>query len=98
DFLVSSSSRPEFLKFVSDGMHSGWDEAVKVHYRYDNVNALEEAWLAQLRRTKKQRNAQLADSKESAPSEGETTGRLVERRTVPPAQPLLDNGRPVIRG
>jgi hypothetical protein len=96
DFLVSSSSRPEFLKFVADGMRYGWDESVKTHYQYENVNALEEAWLAQLRRTKKQRGAVLASSTDGAPTEGEQTGRLVERKSAPPTQPLVD--KPVIRG
>jgi hypothetical protein len=99
DFLVSNSSRPEFLKFVADGMRSGWDESVKAHYQYENVNALEEAWLAQLRRTKKQRGgAVLASNTEGASPEGEQVGRLVERKSVPPAQPLGDNARPIIRG
>ncbi|HEY1859351.1 MAG TPA: hypothetical protein VGG61_03300 [Gemmataceae bacterium] len=96
DFLVNSSSRPEFLKFVADGMRYGWDESVKAHYQYENVNGLEEAWLAQLRKTKKQRGTVLASSTEGAPAEGEPTGRLVERKSAPPTQPFVD--KPVIRG
>jgi hypothetical protein len=96
DFLVSQSSRPEFLKFVSDGMRFGWDESAKTHYQFDNVNALEEAWLAQLRKTKKQRDAALAGKTE--PVEVEPTGRVVERRTSPPVQPLSDEPRPTFRG
>jgi hypothetical protein len=96
DFLVNQSSRPEFLKFIADGMHSGWDEAAKVHYQYENVNALEEAWLANLRKTKKQRNATLASNSE--PAEAEPTGRVVERRTSPPVQPFTDDAQPKFRG
>jgi hypothetical protein len=96
DFLVSQSSRPEFLKFIADGMRSGWDDAAKVHYQYENVNALEEAWLAQLRKTKKQRAGTLASNSEAA--EVEQTGRVVERRTSLPVQPLGDEPRPTFRG
>jgi hypothetical protein len=96
DFLVNQSSRPEFLKFVGDGMRYGWDEATKTHYQFENTNALEEAWLAHLRKTKKQRNGTLASNGE--PTDAETTGRIVERRTSPPAQPLGDDQRPTFRG
>ncbi len=96
DFLVNQSSRPEFLKFIADGMYSGWDEAAKAHYQYENVNALEEAWLAQLRKTKKQRTGTLAGNTE--PADVEPTGRVVERRTSPPVQPLSDDPRPTFRG
>jgi hypothetical protein len=95
DFLVSQSGRPEFLKFIHDGMTAGWDEAVKAHYSYENVNALEDAWLAQLRRTKKQAASALVSREQT---EGEPTGRVVERRTVPPAQPLLDDPKSTFRG
>jgi len=47
-FLVEAGDRRKFLAFVADGMKDGWDKAAKGHYRYKDVNALEEAWLAWL--------------------------------------------------
>jgi hypothetical protein len=53
-FLVSQSSRPAFLNFVAHGMQHGWDSAVQVHFRYHNIEELEQAWLAHLRATRRQ--------------------------------------------
>jgi hypothetical protein len=52
-FLVERSSRPTFLAFVQQGMIHGWDHAVRQHYHYQNVEELEQAWLAHLRATKR---------------------------------------------
>jgi hypothetical protein len=48
-FLVARAGRPTFLAFVTDGMDEGWDEAVRTHYHYRNVQALEHAWHGHLR-------------------------------------------------
>ena len=53
-FLVGTSGRPAFLAFVAQGMQGDWDAAVRAHYHYQNVEQLEEAWLAYLRKTKGQ--------------------------------------------
>jgi hypothetical protein len=44
-FLVESASRKTFLAFVGLGMHGDWDQAVRTHYRYKNVEEMERAWL-----------------------------------------------------
>jgi hypothetical protein len=49
-FLVEAGDRRKFLAFVADGMKDGWDKAAKGHYRYKDVGALEEAWLAWLQK------------------------------------------------
>lgn len=90
-FLVDGSSRPAFLAFVAHGMHEGWDNAVRTHYRYQNVEELEQAWLAHLRNTRRQ-PAQLARNTTSA----DPGHRVLVRQTVPPAQPVL--APPVFRG
>ena len=44
-FLVESASRKTFLAFVGLGMRRDWDQAVRTHYRYKNVEEMERAWL-----------------------------------------------------
>lgn len=43
-FLVAARDRKTFLVFVEEGQANGWDRAVKKHYGYANVEALEKAW------------------------------------------------------
>lgn len=93
-FLVERSSRPTFLAFVANGMHEGWDHAVRTHYRYNSVEELEQAWLAHLRSTKRQPPAQLARNT----NQQDSNNRVVVRQTVPPAQPLLSAPVPIVRG
>jgi hypothetical protein len=45
EFLVSKSSKPAFLNFVSSGMQQGWDRAVQTHYGYQRVEDLEQEWV-----------------------------------------------------
>ena len=51
DFLVKKKDRKTLLEFVKHGMETSWDKAVKEHYGYENVNALEEAWLASFKKS-----------------------------------------------
>jgi RNA polymerase sigma factor (sigma-70 family) len=51
-FLVQRKGRGTFLAFVKQGMAGDWDKAVKEQYGFATVEALEEAWLAQLRKTR----------------------------------------------
>ncbi len=99
NFLVSQSNRGAFLNFLAHGMRSGWDDAVRVHYRYRSVEELEAAWLQSLREGR-QGPVQLASRNQFAQGfQGQQANpRVVVRQTVPPAQPLLDNPRPVVRG
>jgi hypothetical protein len=94
-FLVQSSSRRAFLAFVAQGMHGDWDAAVQAHYRYQNVEQLEEAWLAYLRSTKRQPQTLLAQNKK--PPAADPARRVVVRLTAPPVQPLQDPLMPTIR-
>jgi RNA polymerase sigma factor (sigma-70 family) len=47
-FLVERKDRPTLLKFVKDGMDSGWDKAAKKHYGFGDVAELEQSWLDSL--------------------------------------------------
>jgi RNA polymerase sigma factor (sigma-70 family) len=47
-FLVERKDRPTLLAFVKDGLGGDWDKAVKNHYGFENVEALEKEWLASL--------------------------------------------------
>jgi hypothetical protein len=98
-FLVASWDRQTYLKFVAQGMTEGWDRAVQTHYGYNSVEQLENAWLAELRRTKRQPAATMLAGN-TAPANAYPTGRTVVRLTAPPAQPLEENPAPppVYRG
>lgn len=44
-FLLESGDRPTFLAFVESGRKTDWDRAVRTHYHYRDVDALELAWV-----------------------------------------------------
>jgi hypothetical protein len=92
-FLVSKSSRPAFLNFIADGMRTGWDAALQRHYKMQNIEELEQAWLTHLRNTKRQ-PVQVA----SAATSGDRSRQPVTRQTVPPVQPFDDVPPAVVRG
>ncbi|MFO0809195.1 MAG: RNA polymerase sigma factor [Gemmataceae bacterium] len=48
-FLLTTKDRPTFLRFVGDGMKGDWDAASRTHYGFETVEALEAAWLKDLR-------------------------------------------------
>jgi hypothetical protein len=96
NFLVGQSNRQAFLAFVNTGMRNGWDDAAQRHYGYKNVDALEQAWLQNLRDTKRQPGTTLASGRGDLSAE--PTSRVVTRQTVPPAQPLAPDMQPVVRG
>jgi hypothetical protein len=100
DFLVTSSSRPVFLKFVAHGMQYGWDNAAQSYYRYRNVEDLEQAWLNHLKSTRRQQPAVLASNTAPGGSgvAAEPAKRVTAWLTAPPAQPLDAPGNPVFRG
>jgi len=94
NYLVSISNRPSFLQFIAQGMRGDWDGAVRAHYRFNSVEELEGAWLANLRATKNQPAGVLA----SRDAVGGVGPAVVARQTLPPAQPLLEAPRPIYRG
>jgi hypothetical protein len=96
NFLVATSSRPAFLNFVAHAMHHGWDNALQTHYRYQNVEELEQAWLSHLRSTRRPTPALVASN--NHPPRADPTGRTIVRLTAPPVQPLQDQPAPIVRG
>jgi hypothetical protein len=98
DYLVKRSNRQHFLNFVGAGMQYGWDQAAKSHYGHNSVDELEQAWLKNLRDSKKQpQDAIFAQNPKTNvnPASANFTGKTV-RLTVPPAQPL--DPQPIARG
>ena len=83
NFLVANSNRQVFLSFVAQGMRGDWDGAVRSNYGYNSVEELEKAWVESLYKARR----------EPAASE-----QVVMRQTAPPAPPLLEAPRPVVRG
>jgi hypothetical protein len=45
-FLIDIGGRPRFLRFVRDGLRSGWDSATLNHYGLADVRELDRAWRA----------------------------------------------------
>jgi len=43
-FLIEIGGRPRFLRFVHDGLKSGWDSATLNHYGLADVHELDRAW------------------------------------------------------
>jgi hypothetical protein len=95
NFLVGSSNRATFLGFVGHGMQYGWDSAARTYYHYNSVEELEQAWLTQLRNTRRQPTEM---ARGPASGGAALTGQVVLRQTVPPAQPTLSAPQPVYRG
>ncbi len=95
NFLVNQGGRPAFLGFIATGMRGDWDSAVRAYYRYNSIEELERAWVRSLSQPRPADN-QLAGAR--GRPEGEMTGRVVVRQTVPPAQPLLEAPQPIFRG
>src|SRR6185437_3324861 len=96
--LVGQSSRQVFLAFVAEGMqnnNNNWDAALRTHYRYQNVEELERAWVQHIRSNRPQAT-QLASNR--GRSETSPTSRVVVRQTAPPVQPLLEETQPIYRG
>jgi hypothetical protein len=94
NFLVSQSNRRTFLEFVYHGMSgNGWDNAVRTYYRYNSVDELEEAWLAQLRATRRA-PVQLAQNTAPATPVADPTHRVKVYQTVPPS---MSASTPVFR-
>jgi hypothetical protein len=62
NFLVATSNRQVFLRFVAHGMQYGWESAAQTHFHCQNVNKLEEAWIAYLRNPKEPAQMLLAQN------------------------------------
>jgi hypothetical protein len=95
-FLVGQSNRQQFLAFVNHGMYYGWDDAARKYYSYKDVNDLEQAWLKNLRDTKKQ-PATLVASERGGETQADPASRITVRQTAPPTQPLTNDAQPTTR-
>lgn len=51
-FLVRTGGKPRFLDFVDHGGRQGWDSACKRYSPYATVEAMEQAWLDYMQRTR----------------------------------------------
>jgi hypothetical protein len=101
DYLVKRSNKQHFLNFVGHGMQYGWDHACKSYYSHNSVEELEQAWLTNLRESKKQPAEQMlaanpnpntnAGAVANSNFVGNSSAKTV-RMTVPPAQPLDPQG------
>jgi hypothetical protein len=99
EFLVGRSNRAEFLGFVAQGMREGWDQAARLHYRFNNVNELEQAWIGYLRSGQRYQQPQApALLAQNTTATADPNHRVVGRRTVPPTLPTLTQPAPVVRG
>jgi hypothetical protein len=97
-FLVTQSNRQTYLAFVHHGMQNGWDDAAKKYYSYKSVEDLEQAWLKNLRDSKRQPTGTMVASERGGDNPAEPTARVTVRQTVPPVQPLLYEPQPLVRG
>jgi hypothetical protein len=55
-FLVEKSDKEKFLQFVAQGMKDGWNDAVRMHYGFETIEELEEAWMESLGATGQSRS------------------------------------------
>ncbi len=97
NFLVGSSSRQVFLNFVAQGMRGDWDAAVRANYGYNSVEELEKAWVESLYKARRQQPTDVA-ARPAPPAAARPAEQVVMRQTAPPAPPLLEAPRPVVRG
>jgi hypothetical protein len=44
DYLIGKSDKATFLRFLNDAHRQGWDKALRVHYKYSSIGALEQEW------------------------------------------------------
>lgn len=44
EFLVAQKGKPHLLNFLRDQQVLGWEQALAVHYRYDDLTSLEAEW------------------------------------------------------
>jgi hypothetical protein len=93
NYLVSQSSRPAFLQFISQGMREGWDRAAQTHYRFRSVEELEQGWINSLRNPQRP-PAQLAQNLRPATPAEPAARQVIVRQTVPPSDPPFAPDKP----
>jgi len=97
-FLVETTSRPQFLAFVGDGMRQGWDYAVQTHLHMSRVEDLEEAWLSWMRGTFRPRSDVLARNAKAtsdpSPSKAGTAGGIAAQLGRPEVDAIVRGASP----
>lgn len=53
-YLIEAKDRPTFVRFVDEGMRSGWDQSLQTHYGIASVEQLQTNWQANCFRRKSQ--------------------------------------------
>jgi RNA polymerase sigma factor (sigma-70 family) len=108
-FLIERKDRKTFLAFVAQGTNGdAWDEAVKEHYAFATVAALQETWLARVAKERDEERVRTGTQKLTAikglpPTFGRASidadGRLVLRTASVYYEPVTrydyDNNRKV---
>jgi hypothetical protein len=80
DYLLQESDNALFLAFVQDALQKGWDDAIRRHYRYKNVEDLEKQWHAWIQ----------AGSPNRSPVKTELLADASQRTpTAPKANPVI---------
>ena len=82
DYLVQQGGRTKYLKFLGDAIDNGWDAALRRHYNYRTVEALESrwtSWVAAGSPTLKLPKGQLLASNQD--SRGETSPAVIRSQT-----------------
>jgi hypothetical protein len=80
-FLIEIGGRPRFLRFIRDGLKSGWDSATLDHYGLADVRELDRAWRAWHRVTltagpqDRDEGEDLVSTEQPRSSEEQTQGR-----------------------
>lgn len=102
DFLVSRSSKPAFLAFLASAMQSGWDNALRQHYGFVSIEALETAWLQSLARNRSEGSLASFD-RNSVPVSGGGTARMAApyqgiatSASASPGQIALGRPQPIV--
>jgi hypothetical protein len=75
-FLVEKKDRKTFLEFVAQGMKDDtWNKAVKKYYDFDDMDALEDAWLTHVKKEAKETPPPDVSKRPAISSAAPTIGR-----------------------
>lgn len=79
DFLVQQKGRQAYLKFISDGERTNWEDAIRTNFDHEGIESLERNWqgwvLAGMPKLTLPRDQMLAANKDSTDSVSQATSR-----------------------
>ena len=79
DFLVQQKGRQTYLKFISDGERTNWEEAIRTNFDHEGIESLERNWqgwvLAGMPKLTLPRDQMLAAHEDSTESVSQATSR-----------------------